>query len=322
VRFRQLRYFVSVAETGSFTKASGMLNIAQPALSNQIGTLETELGVRLLDRRSNGVEVTPAGSHLLERAKEIISLLNDTKESVKRFGQSSRIKINVGLPTTTTGIMAIPLLEKFSRSHPEVNLQIVEGMTGHLEKWLLQEEIGVALLFAAPETERLSVQHIGQERLVVIGPFQGDMCMRETLRFGEVVNLPIIHSTPAHQLRRMLDRMAARICQPINYVAEIDSLAQINLMVRAGRGYTVLPMRYAATDWSGPDIRIWELECLPDDPDAGREVGIVLVATPSFMREDCAEGLLTEMKGTIQNLIASGQWPGATLDPAAEMQQP
>lgn len=313
MRLRQLRYFVGVAQAGSFTKASRELHIAQPALSNQISSLEEGLGVELLIRHSRGVDLTPAGANLLKRSIEIIGLVDSTTASMTEYRQAAPIDVNIGLPTTTTGIMTLPLLEAIRRSHPHINLHIVEGMTGHLEKWLEQDDIGAAVLFAMPAHGNMSVRLIGHERLVVVGHMREDLEGRTGMTFCEAAGLPLIHSTRAHQLRRMLDSMASRIKRPLDYVAEIDSLAQINLMVRAGSGYTILPKRYAASGWTGPDVHMWELETAPDEEDMGHDIGIRLVSSPSFDRESFSGSLLSDMEATIRDLIRSGQWLGATL---------
>src|ERR1700739_4438004 len=97
MELRHLRYFVAIAEERSFTRAAERLWVAQPGLSTQIRRLETELGVRLFDRHSRGVEMTDAGELLLERARGVLAAAHKasaTGEDV-RAGLSGTLRLGV-----------------------------------------------------------------------------------------------------------------------------------------------------------------------------------------------------------------------------------
>ena len=81
--FRHLRYFVAVAEEGTFTRAAARLFIAQPALSKQIHDLENEIGARLLVRTSRGVSLTAPGAELLEHARAVLERLEAARERIR-----------------------------------------------------------------------------------------------------------------------------------------------------------------------------------------------------------------------------------------------
>lgn len=97
VNFRQLTYFLTVAQTGQITAAAQQLHIAQPPLSYQIKQLETELGVTLFNRSVNGVTLTPAGQLLQDYAQQLLDLRAQADSQVKALGQGLAGTLAVGI---------------------------------------------------------------------------------------------------------------------------------------------------------------------------------------------------------------------------------
>lgn len=131
---RALRYFLSVAQLGSITRAAQALNVAQPALSRQIRKLEEELGVTLLLRRPRGVELTPAGARLLERAEAVFRSLREAAEELRSDTMEGVGRISLGVPPAM-GVMLVPeLMRRFRAAQPRAALHVREGV-GH---WLVE----------------------------------------------------------------------------------------------------------------------------------------------------------------------------------------
>ena len=128
MELRHLRYFVAIAETGSFSKASQVLFIAQPALSSQVQQLEEELGARLLDRSRRGVELTAAGKALLAEAKDILRHAGLLKRIVAAADEHVGGVVRMGFVTSSTHTILPRLVPKIRARHPGVEL-IVKEMT-------------------------------------------------------------------------------------------------------------------------------------------------------------------------------------------------
>ena len=304
---RQLRYFVAIANGKSFSRAATELRIAQPALSSQIAALEAELEAQLFRRHSRGVELTEAGRVLLPQAEDVLAKIEQARNDIRALRKLTTFEVRLGLPTTMTGIIALPLMDAFAAAHPEIVLHIVEGMTGHLEKWLEQGDIDVAILYDKPANGRPTFASIGRERLVLLGRDTGAFAGRETVTFEDIGNLPLIHTTRAHQLRRMIDNHCMEMRVPLNLLAEIDSLAQIRTLLFSAGGYTILP-ESISEDWKMPELRVW--------PIVGPELNIRhhLINSPRFLQNAKSRLVIDVIVEVTRDLITRGRWLGATTD--------
>lgn len=123
---RQLKYFVAVATTRNFTRASEQLHIAQPPLSRQIQLLEEELGVQLLMRNSRPVRLTDAGRVFYEQALQIINRLDQLKSATQQIGLNQKQTLSIGFVASTL-YGGLPMLVRKLRQHyPDVDIQLVE----------------------------------------------------------------------------------------------------------------------------------------------------------------------------------------------------
>jgi DNA-binding transcriptional LysR family regulator len=151
MELRQLRYFVAVAEEGHITRAAERLGMEQPSLSEQIKTLETEMGVPLLKRHPRGVDLTAAGDALLQRARAMLASADDTKEDLERAEKGIVGKLAIG---ATGAFVWHPLLANtiraFRRSYPLVALQLRETNMQELIDMTARGEVDLAITYFAP----------------------------------------------------------------------------------------------------------------------------------------------------------------------------
>src|SRR5512147_715057 len=132
----QLRYFVRVAEMGSFSKAAIELDVAQPALSRQVRLLETDLHVNLLQRTGRGVLLTEPGKRLFDHAVAILQLVARAREDVSASRDKASGRIVVGLPPSMGRLLTLPLVDAFESEMPRARLAIVEGLSAHIVEWI------------------------------------------------------------------------------------------------------------------------------------------------------------------------------------------
>jgi len=129
MELRHLRYFVAVAEELNFSRAAGRMYLSQPALSQQIRKLERELGVALFDRTKNHVALTDAGLVLLEGARKVLVMVEQTAREAREVGGAEARHLRVGFPEYANHTPVADALQTFRRRYPYVELEEHETFT-------------------------------------------------------------------------------------------------------------------------------------------------------------------------------------------------
>lgn len=146
---RQLKYFLVIAEEGQITGAAKRLNMAQPPLSQQMKTLENELGVQLLERSSRSVRLTEAGQVLRDRAEQVFELLDTTRKELKDFHAGIRGTLSIGT-VASFGVALLPeYIREFREQYPQVTFQLWEGDTHRITELLTSGVVEIGIIRSA-----------------------------------------------------------------------------------------------------------------------------------------------------------------------------
>ena len=305
MELRQLRYFIRVVELGSMGRAALDLGVGTPALSQQISRLEGELSTRLLQRTTTGVLPTDAGLAFFRQAQLAIRHADAAAQVARQARLAGHVSI--GLAPSTSGVLALPLLEAMRERYPDVRLRVVESLSGNLATLLNARQLDLAVLFETDGARRWSVLPLLDERLFVIGRRDlPGMPTGRSVRIARLASLPLVLPSGTHGLRAILDAAFARErCAP-HVVLEIDGLAVLMDAVRAGLAATIQPgaatVRLPADEMArielaeGSARRRNVLASLSDD-----ELSPAALAARVVLRSVAAE------------LVAQQRWPGATL---------
>jgi len=244
MNLKQLEYFVSVAELGSFSKAARMLDIAQPALSRQVRSLETDLRETLLLRNGRGITLTPAGERLFEHGIAILQQVQQAREDMTAQRDQPVGRIAIGLPPSIGRQLTLPLIDAFSRQLPAAQLAIVEGLSTHVAEWITTGRVDLGLLHHPEANPALELRQLLEESLHLVSPVQaspaagggsrGPLAMRELQRY------PLILPERLHVIRRLIDTQAALLGLKLQVAWEVSSVAAIIDLVCAGYGHAVL----------------------------------------------------------------------------------
>ncbi|HEY7084693.1 MAG TPA: LysR family transcriptional regulator [Hyphomicrobiaceae bacterium] len=172
MELRHLRYFIAVAEEGHVTRAAERLGMQQPPLSQQIRALERELDVQLFRRRPRGMELTDAGSTLLNEARAILAHIDHAAAAAKRTARGEQGRIAVGFTSSTPFHPVVPrLIRSYRDAFPLVALTLEEGGTMDLVDDLRDERIDVAFVRTAiTDLEGLVVSPLLKEAMVLALP--------------------------------------------------------------------------------------------------------------------------------------------------------
>ena len=172
LELRQLRYFVTVSEEGHVTRAAERLGIRQPPLSQQIKALETELSVRLFDRKPRGVDLTEAGRILFEKARLVLERAEEAEASVRRAAKGEIGRLGVGLTSSSSlNPFVLRVLRRFRERMPDVTLTLEESSTVELVEALRRGALDVAFVrSAAGVTPGLKANPLLEEDMVAALP--------------------------------------------------------------------------------------------------------------------------------------------------------
>jgi len=168
LELRHLRYFVAIAEEGSFTRAGERLWVAQPGLSTQIRRLEAELGVKLFERHTRGVDLTEAGELFLERVRLALTAV-ETASATGRDLEAGLIgSLRLGVAGGARWRLTSDLLQRFTRERPGVELTLLEGHGGTLWRDLRDRRLDAVLAPAGHASPDLRTMELGSEPWVVL----------------------------------------------------------------------------------------------------------------------------------------------------------
>lgn len=237
----QLRYFLSVAKAGSFVRAAENEGVSQPALSQQISKLETELGSPLFDRLGRSLRLTELGRQLQPRAaallKEIAAIRRDAEASACT-GSEGRVVLGV-IPTLLPYVIA-PLLPAFAAAHPKIELTLIEEQTNELLGKLRNADIDVAVLALPIRSPEIICSELRREELLFVLP-PGRKAPAEPVDLQSITQEKLLLLREGNCLRDDVLTACSRARAQFTQVFETDQLASIFALVTAGMGASLAP---------------------------------------------------------------------------------
>lgn len=243
MNLKQLEYFVQVAELGSFSKAAVVLDIAQPALSRQVRSLETELHQQLFLRNGRGVALTDAGKRLFDHSVAVLQLMAHAREDLGASRNEPIGRVTIGLPPSMGRQLTLPLIDRFKKELPSARLAIVEGLSTHIVEWVTTGRIDIGLVYNPEAQPGLEITPLLQEQLGLVGHAPKGKRKRAALPplpMKELSHYPLIVPERVHAMRRLLDTQAALAGIKLDIAWEVSSVPSIIDLVCAGYGYAVL----------------------------------------------------------------------------------
>jgi LysR family nitrogen assimilation transcriptional regulator len=313
---RQLKYFSKVVESGSFSKAASQLHVAQPSLSQHVRHMEEELGVTLLHRGAQGVIATEAGIRLMVHAKRILAEFAEINDSVRGRAIAPSGDVRFGLPGTVSELLAAPLIESARARYPDVRIRVVEAMSGYIREWLKRGEVDLAMIYAIADPRGLAVHHGLSEEICLFASTSlpdHPALAGESVRLGEIAQLPLVVPGPGHGLRELIEDVAQSVRIRINPSIEIDSYSQIKKLVMRGLGYGILPRMAIGRETAAGAFRAWRFEA----PEITRKVYLAYSTERPLLTAPRAIGQLSW--DILRQLVRDDVWTAELSD---ESQRP
>lgn len=234
----QLRYFLAVAETGSFSRAAKRVSVTQPSLSAGIAKLERELGARLFDRDRQGVALTPAGSRFLVRARRIAAEYEHALVELSEVSDPTLLRIGV-LGTIPTALIE-DLLEQHRALGSGEALEILDGSERDITERLERGRIDLALTVVRPHHARFHPEVLARERYMMVLPADHPLADESEVMAEQLARDRMALRRHCEALPEINRFFIARGVRP-RFVLKTTSDERVLAVVRAGAGVGMMP---------------------------------------------------------------------------------
>ena len=196
---KQLHYFITTVQKGSIAAAARALDIAQPAISQQLASLEREVKARLLERSFSGVSLTPAGEVFYTHAEKIMSEIDNVKTALEAFQVGQQRVIKIGMLPSIGNVLSLPLLTEIAKNHKNLKVEISTGPSYTINDWLDSKQVDIALTYQqAVDPKFMSVTPLIQEELHLVFsassayPQYTKLREKSIIKFWEISELPLL----------------------------------------------------------------------------------------------------------------------------------
>ncbi|AJC82227.1 nitrogen assimilation transcriptional regulator protein (plasmid) [Rhizobium etli bv. phaseoli str. IE4803] len=240
MQLRQLRYFVSIVDAGSFCRAAATINVAQPALSQQIAGLEARLGATLLHRSGRGVCPTRAGKAFYREAVFILQRIEQLRGIVRSTEGYPEGSVAIGMSSTLAVSLAGPFVGACKAAFPKVILRLVTGEFHRIRSLVESHELDVCMIFEDTPTLGVSRKPLFRQRLYLIQPGNAED-VATSVSLKELAALPLALPAQPHTSRDALDRAFGVNGVIPNCVAEVDTFCSVLPLVKAGVASAIVP---------------------------------------------------------------------------------
>jgi len=238
---QHIRAFLSVAQTGSFSKAAVALNLSPSALTVQIQQLEDWLGVALLERSPRHVNLTSAGqSAFLPMEKLLLDLDNIVTASRDMASLRRGVVTIAALPSLCSGVLP-PVLKMFREQFPGVDVRLRDVVAQRIDTLVRDREVDFGLGVRARFIHGLEFQPVMEDWLCLFVPGDHPMAKRRSIKLSELTELPIILTGRDSSVRELVEQLFAEAQLPLSPGLEANYMSTVLALVRQGLGVTLLP---------------------------------------------------------------------------------
>lgn len=304
--FRQLKAFLTVAETGNVTRAAEVLHLVQPAISRQIRLLEEDVGSALFERARHGMVLTDAGKTLVDFARRaMLELERARAELSSRGSESPSGLVTIGLLPSTIDVLSNALVSAIALAYPGIRVRIAMGYAGTLLRWLEDGEVDTALLYGSERSDAVQTQALLQESLWVVAPGSAGLRPDRPVCLARLSEYKLVLPSAPHGIRTLVDHACAVAGVSLDIRAETNALSVQRALVLGGHGWTLLPPIAVAQD-----LKDGRLSGAPlAEPAISRTISLGLpVNRPTSRSVRCTVDVIVQR---VEAAITDGSWPQA-----------
>lgn len=261
MEIRQVKAFVAIAETGTFTAGAARVHVTQAAISMQIRQLENETGTRLFVRAPRRVILTEAGEKLLERAYVILREHDAALEELAALTGAERGRLRIGSASAMVSADPLPqVLRELRETHPGVEASVASGTSESLVRQVLAGELDAAFVSLPVEARGVQTELLSEDYLVAIASPRHNLAKQKIVSAYALAGEKLILGERGGNTRRLIDQFFAHAGVSLKVTMELSRLAAIKRMVEEGMGVGIVPIQSVREEVARGTLVRWWIE--------------------------------------------------------------
>lgn len=238
---KQIRYFIAVANVGSISKAALDMYVSQSAITSSIKSLETMLDVKLLIRKTHGVELTTEGKKFLQHSTLIMREVEEAMSVTKRANSKISGKITLAFTYTISGYFIPPYITRFKRRYPNIDLNLIESTRPEIEEGIIAGQFDIAIILTSNLFNQEATHYkqlLSSKRRVWMSSHNG-LVDKESINFYDISQQPYLMLT-VDEASNSTQRYWNKTPYQPNVIFRTASVEAVRSMVGANNGVTIL----------------------------------------------------------------------------------
>ncbi len=264
---KQLQYVIQLSKSRSFSCAARELNLSQPALSKQILSLEKELGVKLFDRESTPLKLTPAGESFVRDARQLVYKEEQLIRSMERYRTGQEGRLVIGISPFRSLYLLPDVMKKVKQQYPGIQIELHEYASSILRREVAEGKYDFAVVNLPVDESVLDVVPIEADTLVLAVPKkylpllpkipEGDL---PEIDLADCKALPFVVVSQSQEMRRLFNRLCARADIHPNIAMEVVGVTTAWAMTRKEIGATLLPLQFVKNEIFDIDVALFTIK--------------------------------------------------------------
>ena len=259
MEIRQLRAFVAIAESGTFTAGALRVHVTQAAISMQIRQLETEIGAKVFVRAPRHVILTEAGEQLLRRARHILREHDAALDEIAELAGAERGRLRIGSASAMVLTEQLPaVLKELRKQHPAAEIAVTSGTSEVLVDQILAGEVDIAFVSLPVDVRGIKTERLSEDQLVAIASPRHKLSKQRTISAYTLAGERLILGERGGNTRRLIDQFFAQAGVTLRVAMELSRQQAIKRMVEEDMGVGIVPLQSVKEEVEkGRLIRWW-----------------------------------------------------------------
>lgn len=261
MEIRQLRAFVAIAESGTFTAGALRVHVTQAAISMQIRQLETEIGARVFVRAPRHVILTEAGEHLLRRARQMLREHDAAIDEIAELAGAERGRLRIGSASAMVLTDQLPIiLKELRKQHPAAEISVNSGTSESLVDQILAGELDIAFVSLPVDARGIKTDRLSDDQLVAIASPRHKLAKQKTISAYTLAGERLILGERGGNTRRLIDQFFAQAGVTLRVAMELSRQAAIRRMVEEDMGVGIVPLQSVRDEVEKGKLVRWWIE--------------------------------------------------------------